>query len=148
MPLPDSFDHPSAFAFKVTVDGIEIPNVTEVSGLKNEVDEIEIKQQLTEGKYVARQLIGRPKTGEFTVTRGLTDAGPVSDWLETVMEGDIGGARKSASVELLDHEGKTIRKYDFRNCSVRSLDISSLASGGIEPATEKFTVSFDESEMT
>ena len=45
------------------------PKVNEVSGLKSEVDKIELKQQTSDGKYVVRQLIGRPKAGEVTVTR-------------------------------------------------------------------------------
>lgn len=147
MALADSFDSSPAYAFKVTIDGIELPKVTEVSGLKNEVDKIELKQQLADGKYVARQLIGRAKTGEFTVTRGLTDSKTVSDWLNVVMKGDVAGARKTASVELLDYEGSVIKKYEFRNCWVRSVEINSLKAGATEQATEKFTVCFDESEV-
>ena len=148
MALADSFDSSPAYAFKVTIDGIEIPKVTEVSGLKNEVDKIELKQQLADGKYVARQLIGRAKTGEFTVTRGLTDSKTISDWLKVVMKGDVAGARKNASVELLDYEGSTLKKYEFRNCWVRVVEINSLKAGATEQATEKFTVCFDESEVT
>lgn len=148
MALADSFDSSPAYAFKVTIDGIEIPKVTEVSGLKNEVDKIELKQQLADGKYVARQLIGRAKTGEFTVTRGLTESKTISDWLKVVMNGDVAGARKNASVELLDYEGSTLKKYEFRNCWVRSVEINSLKAGATEQATEKFTVCFDESEVT
>ncbi|WP_173922821.1 phage tail protein [Agromyces sp. Marseille-P2726] len=148
MALADSFDSSPAYAFKVTIDGIEIPKVTEVSGLKNEVDKIELKQQLADGKYVARQLIGRAKTGEFTVTRGLTDSKTISDWLKVVMQGDVAGARKTASVELLDYEGSPLKKYEFRNCWVRSVEINSLKAGATEQATEKFTVCFDESEVT
>lgn len=148
MALADSFDSSPAYAFKVTIDGIEIPKVTEVSGLKNEVDKIELKQQLADGKYVARQLIGRAKTGEFTVTRGLTESKTISDWLKVVMKGDVAGARKTASVELLDYEGSTLKKYEFRNCWVRSVEINSLKAGATEQATEKFTVCFDESEVT
>ena len=70
MPL-DTFDSSAANGFIVTIDGIEVPKVTEVSGLKNEVDKIELKQQTSDGKYVVRQLIGRPKAGEFTVTQWL-----------------------------------------------------------------------------
>jgi phage tail-like protein len=147
MALADSFDSSPAYAFKVTIDGIELPKVTEVSGLKNEVDKIELKQQLADGKYVARQLIGRAKTGEFTVTRGLTDSKTVSDWLNVVMKGDVAGARKTASVELLDYEGGVIKKYEFRNCWVRSVEINSLKAGATEQATEKFTICFDESEV-
>ena len=148
MALADSFDSSPAYAFKVTIDGIEIPKVTEVSGLKNEVDKIELKQQLADGKYVARQLIGRAKTGEFTVTRGLTESKTISDWLKVVMKGDVSGARKNASVELLDYEGSTLKKYEFRNCWVRVVEINSLKAGATEQATEKFTVCFDESEVT
>ena len=148
MALADSFDSSPAYAFKVTIDGIEIPKVTEVSGLKNEVDKIELKQQLADGKYVARQLIGRAKTGEFTVTRGLTESRTISDWLKVVMKGDVAGARKNASIELLDYQGATLKKYDFRNCWVRVVEINSLKAGATEQATEKFTVCFDESEVT
>lgn len=148
MALADSFDSSPAYAFKVTIDGIEIPKVTEVSGLKNEVDKIELKQQLADGKYVARQLIGRAKTGEFTVTRGLTESKTISDWLKVVMKGDVAGARKNASVELLDYEGSTLKKYEFRNCWVRVVEINSLKAGATEQATEKFTVCYDESEVT
>ncbi|ANJ25705.1 phage tail protein [Agromyces aureus] len=147
MALADPFDSSPAYAFKVTIDGIELPKVTEVSGLKNEVDKIELKQQLADGKYVARQLIGRAKTGEFTVTRGLTDSKTISDWLGVVMKGDVAGARKTASVELLDYAGATIKKYEFRNCWVRSVEVNSLKAGATEQATEKFTVCFDESEV-
>jgi phage tail-like protein len=147
MALADAFDSSPAYAFKVTIDGIELPKVTEVSGLKNEVDKIEMKQQLADGKYVARQLIGRAKTGEFTVTRGLTDSKTVTDWLNVVMKGDVAGARKTASIELLDYEGGTIKKYEFRNCWVRSVEVNSLKAGATEQATEKFTVCFDESEV-
>ncbi len=147
MALADAFDSSPAYAFKVTIDGIELPKVTEVSGLKNEVDKIELKQQLADGKYVARQLIGRAKTGEFTVTRGLTDSRTVTDWLNVVMKGDVAGARKTASIELLDYEGGTIKKYEFRNCWVRSVEVNSLKAGATEQATEKFTVCFDEAEV-
>ena len=106
----DAFDSSAANGFIVTVDGIQIPKVNEVSGLKSEVDKIELKQQTSDGKYVVRQLIGRAKAGEFTVTRGLTDSKTITDWLKTVAQGDVAGARKTASVQLL--EGATLDYKD------------------------------------
>jgi phage tail-like protein len=147
MPL-DTFDSSAANGFIVTIDGIQIPKVTEVSGLKNEVDKIELKQQTSDGKYVVRQLIGRPKPGEFTVTRGLTESKTVTDWLKKVMEGDVTGSRKTASVALLDYQGSTIKTYNFVNCWVRSVEINSLKAGAAEQATEKFTVCYDESTIS
>jgi phage tail-like protein len=148
MPLADALDSAAANGFRFALDGIEIPKVMEVSGLKNEVDKIEMKQQTKDGKYVVRQLIGRQKAGEFTITRGLTDSKTVTDWLKTVMEGDVGGARKTASVELLDFKGETIKTYNFTNCWVRSVEIGSLKAGAAEQATEKFVVCFDEAKVS
>ena len=146
MPLVD-FDNAPAYGFTVTVDGIEVPRVIEVSGLKSEVDKIELKQQTQDGKYVVRQLMGRPKAGEITVTRGLTDSKTVTDWLKTVMEGDVAGARKTASVALLDYKGETVKTYNFDNCWVRSVEVNSLKAGATEQATEKFVICYDESKV-
>jgi phage tail-like protein len=141
------FDNSPANGFTVTIDGIEVPRVIEVSGLKTEVDKIELKQQTNDGKYVVRQLIGRPKAGEITITRGLTDSKTVTDWLKTVMEGDVAGARKTAAVALLDYKGETIKTYNFVNCWVKSVELNSLKAGAAEQATEKFVVCYDESTI-
>jgi phage tail-like protein len=142
------FDNSPANAFTVTIDGIEVPRVIEVSGLKSEVDKIELKQQTKDGKYVVRQLIGRPKAGELTVTRGLTESKTISDWLKTVMEGDVAGARKTAAVSLLDYKGETLKTYNFVNCWVKSVELNSLKAGATEQATEKFVICYDESTIS
>ena len=148
MPLADPLDSSAANGFRVKIDGVQVPKVMEISGVKNEVDKIEMKQQTDDGKYVVRQLIGRQKVGEFTVTRGLTDSKTVTDWLKTVMQGDVAGARKTASVELLDYKGETIKTYNFTNCWVRSVEVGSLKAGAAEQATEKFVVCYDESAVS
>lgn len=144
MGLADPLDSAPAYGFIVTVDGIQIPKVNEVSGLNAEVDKIELKQQTSDGKYVVRQLIGRPKPGEFTVTRGLTDSKTVTDWLKAVQTGDVAGSRKTASVQLLDYAGAPIKTYSFNNCWVKKVEVNALKAGAAEQATEKFTVCFDE----
>lgn len=148
MPLADPLDSSAANGFRVKFDGVQVPKVMEVSGLKNEVDKIEMKQQTADGKYVVRQLIGRPKAGEITVTRGLTDSKTITDWLKTVMQGDVSGSRKTAAVELLDYKGETIKTYNFTNCWVRSVEVGSLKAGAAEQATEKFVVCFDEATIS
>lgn len=148
MPLPDPLDSSPAYAFIVKIDGIAVPKVIEVSGLKTEVDKIELKQQTDDGKYVVRQVIGRQKPGEITVTRGLTDSTTVSDWLKSVMQGDLKGARKTASVEMLDYTGSPIKTYNFNNCWVRSIEINGLKAGSTEQATEKFVICYDEATVS
>lgn len=144
MALPDPLDTLPAYAFIVKIDGIAVPKVNEVSGLKMEVDKIDLKQQTEDGKYVVRQVIGRHKPGEITVTRGLTDSKTVSDWLKQVGQGDLAGARKTASVEVLDYAGAPIKTFNYTNCWVRSIEVSGLKAGSTEQATEKFVICYDE----
>jgi phage tail-like protein len=137
-------DSASANGFIVTVDGIQIPKVNEVSGLKSEVDKIELKQQTSDGKFVILQMPGKRKGGELTVTRGLTDSKTITDWLKQVGEGDVAGSRKTASVALLDYAGSPIKTYDFTNCWVKSVEVNALKAGAAEQATEKFVMCYDE----
>ncbi|MEI2765952.1 MAG: phage tail protein [Dermatophilaceae bacterium] len=147
MPLADPLDSAAANGFRFVLDGIEVPKVIEVSGLTSEVDKIEMKQQTKDGKYVVRNLIGRPKSGQITVTRGLTDSKSITDWLKTVMEGDVAGARKTAAVEITDFKGSTIKTLEFKNVWVQKVEVSTLKAGATEQATEKFTLCFDESTV-
>lgn len=146
MPLGD-FDNSSAIGFSVTVDGIAVPRVFEVSGLRTEVDTIELEQQAQDGTYVVRQPIGREKPGELTVTRSLTESKTATDWLKTVIAA-VAGNRKTVAVALLDYKGETLKTYTFLNCWVKSVEIGSLKAGATEPATEKFIICFDESTIS
>ena len=136
------------FAFTVTIDCIEVPGVTEVSGLKSEVDRIELKQQTEDGKFVVRQIIGRPKAGELTVTRGLTGSTTATDWLKLVMQGDVAGARKNVAVAIRDQAGETVKTFTFGNCWVKSVEIESLKAGASESASEKFVICYDDSTIS
>lgn len=147
MPL-DPIDSPSTVAFSVTIDGIELPRVLEVSGLKSEVDIIELKQQTPDGKYVIRQLIGRPKPGQFTVTRGLTESTTITDWMALVMHGDVPGARTSVEVALFDDAGSPLRTFRFTNCWVQCVEMSALKRGESEPPAEAFVVCYDEATIS
>ena len=147
MPLPGPLDSTAAHGFRFSIDGREVPKVIEISGLKSEVDVIETKQQTKDGKFVIRHLIGRPKPGNITVTRGLTEDASVADWLKQVMKGDADGVRKTATVEVVDNTGQTIRTLEFKNAWVQSVEISTLKAGATELATERFTLCFDESTV-
>jgi phage tail-like protein len=137
-----------ANAFRISIDGIDVPAVIEVLGLKAEVDKIELKQQTEDGKFVVRQLIGRPKSGELTITRGLTGSSTVTDWFRTVMAGDVSGARKTVAVAILDREGGPVETFTFVNCWVKSVEVSPIRADATESATERFVICYDESSIT
>lgn len=147
MPLPDEIDSATANGFRFLLDGIEVPKVIEVSGLNSEVDKIEMKQQTKDGKFVIRNVIGRPKAGQLQITRGLTDSKTITDWLKQVMEGDLAGVRKTAAVEITDYAGQTLKTLEFKNVWVQKVEVSTLKAGSTEAATEKFTICYDESSV-
>jgi phage tail-like protein len=140
----EAMDIAAGYHFTVKIDGVQVPEIIEVSGIKLEVDKLEYKQQTMDGKYVVRQVMGRQKAGEFTVTRGLTDSKTITDWLDNVFKGMLGPSRKTAEVTVMDYAGAPIKSYSFSNCWVKSVEISSLKAGSTEPATEKFVVCYDE----
>ena len=148
MALADPLDLLTSYAFSVSIDGVQVPHVIEVSGLKAEVDMVTYQQQTKEGKYIARQMMGRQKPGQFTVTRGLTDSKTITDWLKAVMQGDLKGARKTAEVVVYTSDNQALRRMNFRNVWVKDVEVGgSLKAGSTEPLTEKFTVCWDEMEF-
>lgn len=139
----EELDSGTAYSFSVTIDGVQMPKVMDVSGLRAEVDKISHNQQTADGKFVTRNLIGREKAGEFTVTRGATESAAGTDWLKTVMQGDIAGARKTAVVELRRYDGEVVRRINYENCWVRSVEYGNLKAGATEVLTEKLTICYD-----
>lgn len=57
LPEPDSS---VGHSFGLELDGVEIKQIRDVTGLRIEQDVIEVKENTPDGKYVIRQLPGRP----------------------------------------------------------------------------------------
>src|SRR5919202_5299072 len=125
MGLPD-FDSSVGHSFGLEFDGVVIKQISEVSGLKFEQDVIELKQNTNDGKYVIKKLPGRPKAGEVTLTRGLTDDKSFQDWVKKSLFGDMSAARKGGSVIVYDFMGTELKRYKMANCWPKSLEIGSL----------------------
>jgi phage tail-like protein len=51
-------------------------------------------------------------------------------------------------VELLDHQGEVVLTYNFENCWVKKIEVSTLKAGGTENITEKTTISYDRATVT
>ena len=47
-----------------------------------EQDVIELKHNTPDGKYINKKLPGRPKAGEVTLTRALTDDNSFEKWIK------------------------------------------------------------------
>src|SRR5690625_257670 len=148
MGLPDAMDLAPAYSFSVTIDGVEVPYVMEVSGLKAEVDKVSYQHQASDGKFITRQMMGRQKPGEFKVKRGLTDSTTITDWLTQIMQGDLAGSRKTAAVTVYTSDNTQLKKYNYRNCWTKDVELAgTLKAGYTEPMTENPTLCRDEMEF-
>ena len=146
MALAD-FDSSVGHSFGLEIDGIQIKSITEVSGLKMEQDVIELKENGVDGKYVIKKLPGRWKSGEVTLTRGLTDDTSFEQWVKDSQFGKMSDSRKNGAVVVYDYEGNALKRYTLTNAWPKSLEISSLKAGDTSVLTEKLVVTYERMEV-
>jgi phage tail-like protein len=142
MALPD-MDTSVGWSFGFEFDGITIKQIQEVSGLKMESDVIELKHNTNDGKYVNKKLPGRPKSGEVTLTRGLSDDKSFAEWIKKSRFGDMAAARKGGAVVVYDYQGSAVNRYKLTNAWPKSLEIGSLKAGDTSVLTEKLTITHE-----
>ncbi|CAM5253884.1 phage tail protein [Streptomyces aurantiogriseus] len=146
MALPE-LDSSVGHSFGLEFDGVVIKQITEVSGLKMEQDVIELKQNTADGKYAVKKLPGRPKAGEVTVTRGLTEDNSFEAWIKSSRFGKMGDARKNGAIIVYDYEGSAIKRYQLINAWPKSLEIGTLKAGDTSVLTEKLSITYESMEV-
>ena len=146
MPLPD-LDSSVGHSFGLEFDGVQIKSITEVAGLKMEQDVIELKENGTDGKYVIKKLPGRWKSGEVTLTRGLTSDQSFEKWVKDSQFGKMADVRKGGAVIVFDFEGNPIKRYKLTNAWPKSLEIGTMKAGDTSVMTEKLVVTCERLEV-
>lgn len=143
--LPD-FDTGVGWSFGLDIDGIEIKEIQEISGIKLEVDAIELKHNTPDGKYINKKLPGRYKSGEITLTRGVTTDVKWHDWLKLVVGGEMlpgSGARKHGQINIYDYTGAPIMSFKFINGWAKSIEYGTMRAGDTSVLTEKLTITHE-----
>ena len=146
MPLPD-LDSSVGHSFGLEFDGVQIKSITEVAGLKMEQDVIELKENGTDGKYVIKKLPGRWKSGEVTLTRGLTSDSSFEKWVKDSQFGKMADVRKGGAIVVYDYEGQAVKRYKLTNAWPKSLEIGSLKAGDTSVLTEKLVLTYERLEV-
>jgi phage tail-like protein len=147
MATTSNLDSGTGYSFGLTLDGITIKAITEVSGLKMEHDVIEVKQNTPEGLYVLKALPGRRKRATITLTRPLDGTQSFDQWLKYVHTGDMSSARITASISLYDVQGNVLKSYKLSNAWPTSLEVGSLKAGDTSVLTEKLVITAEDVEV-
>jgi phage tail-like protein len=146
MALPD-LDSSVGHSFGLELDGIDIKQIGEVSGLTIEQDIIELKENTPDGDVVVRRLPGRPKAGELTLTRGLTADRGFQNWIRDFRSDQTRAPRKSGSIVIYDYEGTPITTYSIINAWPKKLTISTLKTADSSVLTETLVVAYESLEV-
>lgn len=135
MPLPPS-NSAVAHSFGLEFDGLQITHIMSVQNLTMAQDTIPLRQNTAKGVYEEKQLPGRPRSGEVTLTRGLTADSSFDTWIKQSRLGQMGDARRGGSIIVYDFEGKEIKRYNLTNAWPKSLDVGPLQAGGTSVMVE------------
>lgn len=138
MGLIDKFDAIIGASFGFEFDKHQAKGIMEISGLKQEFDMIEVKTQTSDGKYVINKIVGRPKAGQVTITRALTEDTQFADWVKEAQEGKM--PRTNGSVIVYDTLMQPIMRYSLLDCQPATLEIGTLKAGDTNVTTEKLTL--------
>ena len=146
MALPE-LDSSVGHSFGLEFDGITIKSITAVDVLKIEQDVVELKQTGSDGEYVIKELPGRWKAAEITLTRGLTGDQSFEKWMKESQFGTVTDARKGGAIIVYDYGGSVIKRYKLTNAWPKSLEVGSPKGGDTSVLTEKLTLTAERLEV-
>lgn len=137
----------AAHNFGLQIDGVTVEYLNEVSGLTYEQDVIEYQQVSAQGKAVTKKMPGAKKAGECTVTRGMTQSTAFTEWINSSMKGDMGSARKNASIIFQDYQGQETKRYNMTNAWCSKVESGGAKAGDATPMTEVVTIVYEDLEI-
>ena len=137
------FDPGVGWSFGIEIDGITFKDIQELDGVKLELDDIEVKANTVDGKYVNKKVPGRKKAGEITVTRGVTSDKAWNNWISECFKGNVGTARKNGSIAVYDYMGVPVLKFKCINGWPKSVEYGSFKAGDASIMPEKLTIAHE-----
>lgn len=137
-------DSLTAHNFGLQIDGVMVDTLSEVSDLTYEQEVITYKQNTPDGAAITRNMPGTAQSGTCTVVYGANPSKEFKDWQEKSREGDMGSARKNATIIIMDYQRNPVKRYHLRNAWCSSISLSNLKAGEASPLTETVTITFEE----
>lgn len=129
----------TAARFSITIDGYEIAQFSELSGITTEVEPVKFMES-SDKEVMIKQLPGQYKPATVVLKRGKNSSMELWAWHEAVLNGDIVAARKSASLVMYNYDGKPVARYHLEHAWPSKLEIGSLKAGASEVLMETVTI--------
>lgn len=128
-----------SFQFALEINGMT-GYFTEVDGISSDNAVATHKVVTPDGKEVVLQVPGRCDGGELTLKRGLTSNMEFWAWRQTVITGDIAGARVDGSIVMFNRQYEEVRRWNFINAWPSKLSGPTIASDSNDLSIEELTI--------
>ncbi len=117
-------------AFWLDMGQAQISSISEVSGLEDESDVVELSQVAEKGKLIVTKGLGANplKVGKLTVKYAAFKTDPMRKWREDVIGGKIANIRKDITIHLYTREAGEEMSFSFRNAWPSKYSFSSFTS--------------------
>ena len=128
------------YTFSIEVDGTELAQFMEVSGITSELDVIELKENTADGKLVIHKAPGAVKPPTLTLKRAKNSSTALWDWHEAMVLGNISSGRRNGSIVMKSYDGTEVARYNFTNGWISKLEVGTLKAGANEVLPETATI--------
>lgn len=132
----------TAARFSITVDGYEIASFSELQGVKTELRTTEFIESGERG-LVQTNIPANPVLATITFKRAQTTDPQMWVWHESARLGEMGAARKSASLNMMGPNNEIIAKYHMENAWPSKIELGALRAGSSDVLTETITIVCD-----
>ena len=145
--VTDSRNDPlSKYRFRVEIDGIVTAGFMEVEGLNVTIEVIEYREG--NDPAMAPSLIpGLVHYGPLVLRKGITTNTELWEWIEQVISGNMGSARRNLSVIIQDRNGNDIARYNLSEAWPSSYSVGKLDSLGSGTAIEELVIQYEQLEL-
>ncbi|MEY9886953.1 phage tail-like protein [Catenulispora sp. MAP12-49] len=140
-------DSAAAHNFALQIDGVQVEYLAEVGPLQLEQDVISHVQNNQQGTPKISMMPGISKGGTVSVTRGQTQSSSFTDWINESLAGNMGSARKNATIIYMDYQNNPIKRYDLRNAWCCKVETAGTKAGEAQVLNEQVTITFEEMKI-
>jgi phage tail-like protein len=132
----------TAARFSLTVDGETIASFSELNGIKTEIKSTEFIESGEKG-LIQMNIPANPVMAEISFKRGQTKDNKMWVWHEAARRGEMGAARKSATLYMFDAAGEVVAKYTLEHAWPAKIELAALRAGSADVLTETIVLKCD-----
>ena len=123
------------YVFALEIDGIEVAQFLECSGLKSTTEVFELQEGGM--NYRVHKLPGQTRWDNITLRFGVTNDVSLLQWRDEILQDEFGSSsRRNGSIVLKNNQMETVRRYNFVGAWPVSWEGPSFSASGSELAIE------------